>query len=116
MFVLLPNHPFGVAGGAAPFHDAVVRPLNGVLEPHAILGSAMRTLRGDTKKDGFFWHASLSKQRGLMKLLSQTRMVGQVQEVSCGSASLAQASQTINRRSTVVCERHNYLHRSVVRG
>ena len=105
MLVLLPTHPCGVAGGAAPFHDAVVRPLNGVLEPHAILGSAMRTLRGDTKDDGGFWHASLSKQRGLMKLLGQTRMVGQVQEVSCESASLVQARQPNNRRSTVVCER-----------
>jgi hypothetical protein len=107
MLVLLPTHPFGVAGGAAPLqHD--VRRLDDVLEPHATLGSAMRTLRGDTKDDGGFLHAALAKQRGLMKLLGQTRMVGQVQEVSCGSASLVQTSETINRRSTVVCERHNY--------
>jgi hypothetical protein len=108
MLVLLPIHPFGVARGAAPLQDDVRR-LDGVLEPHATLGSAMRTLRGDTKDDGGFLHAALAKQRGLMKLLGQTRMVGQVQEVSCGSASLVQTSETINRRSTVVCERHHYL-------
>ena len=64
MLVLLPTHPFGVAGGAAPLQDDVRR-LDDVLEPLATLGSAMRTLRGDTKDDGGFLHAALAKQRGL---------------------------------------------------
>jgi hypothetical protein len=57
MLVLLPTHPFGVAGGAAPLQDDVRR-LDDVLEPHATLGSAMRTLRGDTKDDRGFLHAA----------------------------------------------------------
>ena len=64
------------------------------------LGSAMRTLGGTRKRMGVSCAQPSPKQRGLMKLLGQTRMVGQVQEVSCGSASLVQTSETINRRST----------------
>jgi hypothetical protein len=89
LVVLLPTHPLGVAGGAAPFHDDMRR-LDGLLEPHATLGSAMGTLRGDTKDDGGFLHVALSKQRGLMKLLGQTRIGragsgSQLRERKCGA-------------------------------